>query len=213
MMNFRNVGVYGPVVNCAKCATSFSPRRKDQRFCSKPCAKAATRNASRGTRELEFSVTARRTHEVRKGRIKGLSHGLYETPPAYRSDYLQRLIAEGRGNAELRRLVTVRDLLRSWGRDEGTGRLHIVHILDHFCQEVYGMRSFQVFNPATKLPSADILAFPAAYFGPDAPPVYEDGRLKTRPGHWGNRKSPSTIIKGSDNTVYRREHNGGLAVA
>jgi hypothetical protein len=87
---------------------------------------------------------------------------------------------ECRGNSELRRLVTLRALLRSWDTDEGTGRLHIAHILDHFCREVYGLRSFEVLNPGTELPPEDVLAFPAEYFGPDALPVYEDGALKER---------------------------------
>jgi len=77
--------------------------------------------------------------------------------------------------------VTLPALLRSWHRDVGTGRLHIAHILDHFCREVYGKRSFEVLNPDIDLPPVDGLAFPAEYFGPDAPPVYEDGALKEQP--------------------------------
>ncbi len=189
---------------CPHCSTTFAPRRKDQTYCGKPCARAASRNATRRPRRVSESAEAARTHEYRKGRVGGLSHALYETPPAYRAAFLQRLIVEGRGNAELRRLVTVRALLRSWVRDEGTGRLHIAHVLDHFCQEVYGLRSFEVLNPDTTLPSVDALAFPAAYFGPDSPPVYEDGSLKERPCPWANRAGvrPTVVSKPDAPTVY-----------
>ena len=109
---------------------------------------------------------------------------------------MERLIAEVRGNAELRRLVTNREMLRSWTRlrgnqdagDAGTGRLHIAHVLDHYCREIYGMRSYEVVAPETVLTSPRDLAFPAAYFGPDAPPIYEDGSLKRRPCPWTTRK-------------------------
>jgi hypothetical protein len=169
---------------CARCNQSFDQKRTDQRFCSKSCARAASRNATRGQRTLAHSGEARRTHETRCGRVRGLSNAFYETPPTYRAAFLERLIAEGRGNADLRRLVTLRDLLRSWARQEATGRLHIAHVLDHYCCEVYGRRSFEVLNPASDLPSADALCFPALYFGPDAPPVYEDGSLTRRPDPW-----------------------------
>ena len=156
-------------------------------YCNSQCAKAATRNASRGPRTITESWDAKRIHEARQGRCRGLSHALYETPPAYRAEFLERLISEAREGAELRRLVTTRQLLKCWTRDEGTGRLHIVHVLDHYCQEVYGQRSYEVLNPANSLPSAIMLAFPAEYYGPDAPPLYEDGSLKRRPCPWSNR--------------------------
>ncbi|RAZ82374.1 hypothetical protein [Cereibacter johrii] len=163
---------------CPSCGSPFSPRRRDQRYCAKPCAKAASRNATRGSRAHGESAAARHRHEARKGRLRGLAHAFHETPPAYRAEFLVRLIAEGRKLAELRDLVTLRCLLRSWSCDEGTGRLNIAHVLDHFCREVYGLRSFEVLDPARVLPPEAELAFPATYFGPDAPSIYEDGSLR-----------------------------------
>lgn len=173
-----------PSNTCPRCSQSFTPKRSDAAYCSRPCQKAATNNAARGPRLIAESPEARRAHENRKGRIKGLSDALYETPPAYRADFMQRLITEARGNAELRCLVTNRKMLRSWARDEGTGRLHIAHVLDHYCREVYERRSCEVLNPEAELPSTNVLAFPAEYFGPDSPPIYEDGSLKKRPCPW-----------------------------
>lgn len=179
-----------------KCTDPFIRRRKDQRYCGRRCQQ----NAARSPRLIADSAEARRVHERRKGRVVGLSHAFYETPPAYRAEFMQRLIVEVRGNAELRRLVTLREILHSWTRDGGTGRLHIAHLLDHYCQEVYGQRSFVVVEPMTVLPSFGDLAFPAEYFGPDADPIYEDGSLKVRPCPWiewkKERQSASTTIKG-----------------
>lgn len=195
-------------VCCPRCQLPFFSKRKDQKYCGKPCAKAASRNATRGPRKVADSVEAARIQEARNGRVGGLSHAFYETHPAYRSAFMQRLIVQGRGNAELRRLVTVRALLRSWVRDEGTGRLHIVHILDHFCQEVYGLRSFEVLNRENDLPPVDVLAFPAAYFGPDAPPVYEDGALKERPCPWKAEEKSLHHYKGTDHIVHIWDRKG-----
>lgn len=174
------VETLNPHLICPKCAEAFQPKRKNQRFCCRQCQKAETNNQARGSQAIAQSGEAKRRHEVRKGRIRGLSHALYETPPTYRAEFLERLIAEARGNAELRSLTTDRYFLRSWDRDEGTGRLHVAHVLDHYCREVYGLRSFEVLNPEAELPDADTLAFPAEYFGPDAQPIYEDGSLKRR---------------------------------
>jgi len=179
---------------CLVCARSFLPSRKDQRYCSRQCQ----RNATRPPRKIADSTAARRTHETRKGRIEGLSNAFYETHPAYRAEFMEKLIVEARGNAELRRLITVRALLRSWLRRRETGRLHIAHVLDHYCQEVYGMRSYEFVDPKTELPSQDDLTFPAAYFGPDEPSIYEDGGLNERPCPWETwkkeRQSASTNI-------------------
>ena len=141
---------------CPQCGSEFHPKRKNQKYCSEKCAKAATRNASRGPRTITESPEAKRIQEARQGRCKGLSHAFYATPPAYRAEFLERLVSDARGVEELRRLVTIRQLLKSWDRDEGTGRLHIAHILDHYCQEVYGLRSYQVLNPENCCPTRPI---------------------------------------------------------
>lgn len=187
---------------CPQCSAEFHRKRKNQMYCNRDCAKAATRNATRQSRTVKDNPSAKRICEDRSGRCKNLSVYFYETPPAYRAEYLEKLIVEGRKVKELRTFVTTRALLKSWSRGEGTGRLHIAHLLDHYCQEVYRMRSFEVLNPANVLPCETDIVFPAEYFGPEAMPVYEGGTLKHRPCPWGNRNCaipanrPSTTIKG-----------------
>lgn len=185
-----------PPYNCPTCSQPFMRKRKDKKYCSKPCAKAASRNATRDSRKIADSGEARRRHETRSGRLTSLTDALYETPPAYRAEFLERLIEEGRKNSDLRKSLTLSHLLGSWMRGTA-GRIGISHSLDHFCQAVYGLRSFEVLNPKTILPAANNLAFPASYFGPDAPPIYEDGSLKVRPCPIATKsvKSPSTLYK------------------
>lgn len=192
--------------DCPTCGSPFIPGRRDQKFCAKPCAKAASRNATRGSRAHGESAAARHRHEARKGRLRGLAHAFHETPPAHRAEFLVRLIAEGRKLAELRGLVTLRCLLRSWSCDEGTGRLNIAHVLDHFCREVYGLRSFEVLDPVRVLPPEAELAFPATYFGPDAPSIYEAGSLRRGFGVTASRQDWSVpapyVIERTPTNVY-----------
>jgi hypothetical protein len=172
---------------CPKCAVTFSPRRKDQRYCGKPCAKAATRNATRGPRTVTESAHEARRQEERTGRMLSLSNSFFETHPRYRAAFTVDLIAEARRKAELRGWLTRKEALRPWQHHQGTGRLHIAQCLDDFCQEVYRMRSFEVLDPETTLPPEAEVAFPALYYGPGQTPIYESGDLERRPCSWANR--------------------------
>ena len=164
---------------CPRCAIGFIPSRSNQKFCSRICQKAASLHATRLPRTIADSPEERRRQRGRSGRLKGLSEAFYGTLPTYRAPFMVALIAEARGKAELRKWLSKRDLLRSWG--------HIAHCLNHFCKEVYGLRSSIILDPARPLPCVVKTAFPAEYYGPDRPPVYEDGSLKQRPSAWSTR--------------------------
>lgn len=172
---------------CPHCGEEFTRRRKDQRFCQRACQKAATNNAARGSRTVSDSADERRRQSHRSQRLKSLTDAFYGTMPIYRAAFMVALIAEARGNSEMRKWLTLRGLLRCWEYHRGTGRLHIVHCLDHFCREVYGQRLFQVLDPKTPLPAEEEVAFPSACFGPDGDFIYEDGSLKRRPCPWASR--------------------------
>lgn len=184
---------------CPRCQFAFVPSRSNQKYCSRPCQKAATLHTARGPRTKADSAEERRRQEGRKNRLRGLSAAFFGTSPAYRAEFMEKLIAEGRGNRELRQWMIKREFLVSWFRYEGTGWLHIANCLDHYSLEVYGIRSFAILDPATELPPAADLAFPAKYFGPDAPSIYEDGGLKKRPCPWSaDRKA--TVLQPSKPT-------------
>lgn len=172
---------------CPRCEIGFIPSRSNQKFCSRICQKTSTQNATRIPRTTADSAEERRRQGFRAGRLKGLSDAFYDTLPTYRAAFMVALIAEARVKAELRKCLTKRELLRVWNHHPGTGRLHIAHCLDHFCGEVYGLRSYIILDPKTPLPCEEETAFPSIYQGPDVPPVYEDGSLKRRACPWTSR--------------------------
>ena len=172
---------------CPRCEIGFIPSRSNQKFCSRLCQKATSLHVTRLPRTIANSAEERRRQGFRSGRLKGLSDAFYETLPSYRAAFMVALIAEARGKTELRKWLTQRELLRVWNHHPGTGRLHIAHCLDHFCSEVYGLRSFIILDSKTPLPSEEETAFPALYFGPGELPVYEDGSLKRLTCPWSSR--------------------------
>jgi hypothetical protein len=121
---------------CPKCAVTFSPRRKDQLFCSRECQKTASQNSTRGPRMVAESADEARRQEHRAGRMRSLSNSFFETHPRYRAAFIVALIAEARWVKELRGWLTRREALKKWQHHQGTGRLHIAQCLDDFCQDV-----------------------------------------------------------------------------
>lgn len=174
-------------IHCPKCGLEFIQGRSNQQYCSNPCQKAATRNASRGPRTVADSPEERLRQATRSNRLQNLSNAFFETPPTYRAEFMEKLIAKGRRNKELRRWLTNSDALGCRAHHRGTGRLHIAFCLVHYCREVYGMRSFAVLDPKISLPPEEKLAFPAQYFGPSEIMIYEDGSLTKRPCPWATR--------------------------
>lgn len=164
-------------VACPKCAVPFVPARSNQTYCSKACQK----NATRAPRTVAASNEERRRQECRSGRLQGLSDTFFETPPKYRTAFMLALINEGRRKSELRAWLIQRELLCHWVHHEGSGRLHIVQCLDHFCREVFGQRSFEVLQRTWRLRKGQKPVFPAIYFGPTEPSIYTDGLPRSRP--------------------------------
>lgn len=183
---------------CPMCLNPFAAMRANQSYCTRKCQKRFSRNATRGPQTLDDSPDARRRNEARSGRLRGLSDALFETPPVYRAEFMERLIAEARSRAELKRLVSGRGFILRWTRYQGTGRLHISFVLAHYCGEVYGQPSYQVLD---KNFATQPRAYPAAYFGPDAVSVYEDGALNRRPqtAALSSASSPAPRVPTSSN--------------
>lgn len=90
---------------CPGCSTSFTPSRRNQRYCTPPCQKRATRNASRcGPRGDSWDVQhrSRRDHAT----LQWLNEVYYGTPPGERlglvNDWLGRARA---GDKHLRHVL------------------------------------------------------------------------------------------------------------
>jgi hypothetical protein len=172
---------------CLRCGDEFIADRTNKKYCTPICQKSATRNTARAPRVVADSGEERRRQAIRSRRIQNLTDALFETPPRYRAEFMQKLIVVARRNLELREWLTKREAMGCRAHQDKTGRLHIAFCLDHYCREVYRIRSFVVLEPNTILPTADDLAFPAEYFGPYVVPIYEDGSLNERPCPWSTR--------------------------
>jgi hypothetical protein len=188
---------------CPTCKMEFLAKRSNKKFCSRGCQKVATHNTSRPPRTVAGSPDERRRHATRSKRLQGLTDALFETPPRYRAEFMEKVISEARGKAELRQWLTKREALGCRWHNQGTGRLHIAFCLDHYCKEIYRMRSFKALNPATELPSGLQTAYPAAYYDPYQPPLFEDGSLQRRPCPWSTgTKAIATKAPGNWSGVY-----------
>lgn len=195
-MDMTRIDTTSATTSCPVCSTEFTPARSNQKNCSRACQKKATHNTARAAKDAppvvnevprKKSWNFRRVDGLNNGRMASLRDAFHTTLPKYRAEFMVKLIDEGRRVQRLRACLTLAPLVHSYGREGGSGRLHIANLLNDFCKEVYGMRSFEVLDPATVLPSHDDLAFPALFDGADEPAVYEDGSLIQRPCSWATR--------------------------
>lgn len=79
-----------PLKVCPKCETAFEPKRSNQKYCTKSCAKAATRNTARGNRKTENS----KMNKQHAGLAWGLRKWLYSTAPDKRLGVM-KIILDG----------------------------------------------------------------------------------------------------------------------
>jgi hypothetical protein len=66
----------GGLIVCPQCSAPFAPRRKDQKFCTRPCAKAATRNAKRGSQKIADNRYVARRADMQRSRAFLLNDAL-----------------------------------------------------------------------------------------------------------------------------------------
>lgn len=98
---------------CPRCGQTFQRKRKDQRFCSRPCQKATTHNASRGPRTTAECITRR--HEKRRqwATLAYLNETYYGTVPSGRLGLLKWWLDLARGgDATLRAALTRPDFTK-----------------------------------------------------------------------------------------------------
>lgn len=92
---------------CPKCATDFVQARSNQKYCSSRCAKAATRNVTRGPRTVADSPELRLRARRHYGRAMDLAETLYGAPVGERLGLMAALIKAARDHdAELRNILT-----------------------------------------------------------------------------------------------------------
>lgn len=161
-----------PKVTCPICSVEFEQTRKDKKYCSRKCQKNAS---ARGLRTVEKSPSQRRYQETFDGSYSDLGVNFYETPPAFRVEFMERLLREGRRLAAARRILTRKAAFWSYG---DRGMLPIQQVFYHYCKEVYGMTVKEILDKANPLPSDAY--YPCEYYGPDKEPTYSDGTYLKR---------------------------------
>jgi len=144
-MPFDATGL-GAVICCPTCQSAFLPRRKDQRYCCKPCARAATRNATRGPRTVAHSPDLRLRSRKHYDTAMRLAELVYTSPPNRRLGLMSDLIRRARGgDTKLRNILTDPTLLRASPDDTGLFFRHapatyrtIAQAADAYCRMFWG---------------------------------------------------------------------------
>lgn len=131
--------------DCPHCSTPFTPRRKDQKFCTRPCAKAASRNAKRGSQKIADNRYAARLADMQRSRAFLLNDALNCRPPTERPAFMETLLRAAReDDGHLRRILSDRRPLWDMGADYA-GRPNLSRTLDDYCQRTRnGARLWQV---------------------------------------------------------------------
>ena len=105
---------------CPHCSTTFAPRRKNQKYCSQPCQKAASHNTARGPRTVAHSPDLRLRSKKHYDTAKRLAEKIYTAPPNKRLGLMSDLIKLARGgDLKLRNVLTDPKLLRASPDDAG----------------------------------------------------------------------------------------------
>lgn len=145
----------GVALNCCpRCGEAFTRKRKDQQYCSRPCQKAATHNAARGSQKIEDNVDTRRLAELHRHRAFQLNDELYRKPPADRPAFVESLLQAARDHDwHLRRILTDSRSLFDFGHDYA-GRPNLVRTLDDYCRKTRQARIWQVVEPDWKEPTS-----------------------------------------------------------
>ena len=136
---------------CPACAEPFEPRRRDQRYCSRPCQKAATHNATRGPRTTEASPAQRYEKRRKRALLVWLNTTYYETPPAQRLGLLKGWLDAAREAPGLLREVLItpafarpeKDYRHSASFRGSWAYPPVPYLADKFCQKFRDCRSWE----------------------------------------------------------------------
>lgn len=123
----------GDAIECPRCGTVFTPIRSNQRYCSRPCAKSATRNATRGNRCAENRKRSWQHYE-RADRLKEM---IYSTPPLERLEVMKHILEFIPHDAGLRNILTDPELLMKPPRVDN--RTNIAKAANAYSQKFFGL--------------------------------------------------------------------------
>lgn len=130
---------------CPGCGVAFAPKRKNQSYCDPPCQKRTTRNAARGSREVENTQRS----GAHYSRAAWLSYDVLRMSPLrQRQMILAMLQAASADDAALRNILLDPALLGA-DRWSGLGKLYpdtrspgapnIAKLVNAFCRVEWGV--------------------------------------------------------------------------
>lgn len=139
-------------LSCPKCAKAFTPKRRNQQYCNRECAKAATRNTARGDRSKEYAYRSAQHYET----AAEVAYVLNRKLPNNRVVYLlQRLQNAAKGqDSTFRNIITDPRLLYAGmhsrlGRypiDRRQLRPNLAQMAMRVCKDVLGKRIHEVLD-------------------------------------------------------------------
>ena len=116
-------------IPCAGCEQTFMPARRNQKYCSRPCQK----NATRGSQRVADSTAAKRLSEAQRQRAWLLNDELYRKAPRNRPAFLEAILEAARGGDwHLRRILTDSRSLADMSSDHA-GRPNLVRTVNDYC--------------------------------------------------------------------------------
>lgn len=130
---------------CPRCGQTFQHKRKNQRYCSRPCQKATTQNTMRGSQKIADNSTAKRMSEVQRHRACLLNFELYSKRPADRPAFMEAILSAARiHDRHLHRILSDHRPYLEFETDDW-GRPNLTRTLDDYCKRTRnGARLWQV---------------------------------------------------------------------
>ena len=118
---------------CPGCSTAFTPKRSNQRYCTRECQRSASRNASRGDRTKENTARSWQHYE----RAHRLAEMIYTTPPQERLGMMKHILEFIPQDAGLRNILTDPELHLETPRPDN--RLNITKAANAYTQTIFGV--------------------------------------------------------------------------
>ena len=144
-IDMDTVGLADPV--CPKCLCTFTQKRKNQRYCSRPCQKSATNNAARGSRDRENTLR----NDAHYGRAAWLAYDLYRMSPTKRRAMLLAILEAASNNDGALRNILFDPALLGADRGSPVGKLYpdaksprvlnVAKMVNVFCMIEFGCSS------------------------------------------------------------------------
>lgn len=129
---------------CSGCGQPFTPKRTNQRYCTPPCQKAATRNTARGPRTTAESPSRRHEKRLQWATLAFLNETLYGHPVGQRLGLLRDWLDRARaGDTTLRAALTRPDFCKWTDNSRACFRSSLAYppvpYLTHkYCQKLLG---------------------------------------------------------------------------